>query len=62
MSANILYEKIFNKIRPSSTLTLFVPVEGANFPPLSYSNIASKLKKSFAVVHSDFESILITHI
>ena len=31
-------------------------------PPLSYFNIAPKLNKSFALMHPDFESNLITHI
>ena len=31
-------------------------------PPLSYFNIASKLKQNFALMHPDFESNLITHI
>ena len=43
-------------------LTLFVP-GGANLPPpLSYFNIAPKRKQSFALMHPDFESNLITHI
>ena len=36
---------------------------GGKFAPsLSYFNIASKLKKIFALMHPDFESNLITHI
>ena len=35
---------------------------GGKFAPLSYFNVAPKLKKSFALIHADFESILITHI
>ena len=31
-------------------------------PPLSYFNIAPKQKQSFALMHPDFESNLITHI
>ena len=42
-------------------LTLFVP-GGQICPPLSYFNIAPKLKKSFALMHPDFEPNLITHI
>ena len=42
-------------------LTLFVP--GGEFTfPLSYFNITSKLTKSFALMHSNFESNLIAHI
>ena len=40
----------------------FVPGWANLPPPLSYFNIASKLKKSFALMHPDFESNLITHI
>ena len=36
---------------------------GGKFAPLlSYFNIAPKRKKSFALMHPDFESNLITHI
>ena len=42
-------------------LTLFVP--GGEFAsPLSYFSITSKLTKSFASMHSNFESNLIAHI
>ena len=44
------------------TLTLFVPAKGKFAPPLSYFNIAPKLKKNFPLMHPDFESNLITHI
>ena len=37
-------------------------VGGQICPPLSYFNIAPKLKKSFALMHPDFESNLLTHI
>ena len=55
------------KLRPASgggsNLTLFVPGGGGKFaPPFSYFNIASKRKQSFALMHPDFESNLITHI
>ena len=44
-------------------LTPFVPGGGAKFAPtLSYFNIASKLKKSFALMNPDFELNLITLI
>ena len=43
------------------SLTLFVP-GGQICPPLSYFNIAPKRKQSFALMHPDFESNLITHI
>ena len=35
---------------------------GQIYPPLSYFNIAAKLKKSFALMHPDFELNLITNI
>ena len=42
-------------------LTLFV--QGGKFaPPLSYFNIAPKRRKTFDLMHPDFESNLITHI
>ena len=45
-------------------LTIFVPGgRGDKFaPPLSYFSIDSKLNKTFALMHPDFESNLITHI
>ena len=43
-------------------LTLFVPGGGKFASPLSYFNIAPKRKQSFALMHPDFESNLITHI
>ena len=44
-------------------LTLFVlGGVGQICPPLSYFNIAPKRKQSFALMHPDFESNLITHI
>ena len=43
-------------------LTILLPVCGKLVPPLSYFNIASKLKKIFVLVHPDFESNLITHM
>ena len=44
-------------------LTLFVPGGGGQIcRPLSYFNIAPKRKQSFALMHPDFESNLITHI
>ena len=50
----------------ASNAFLFNPIctgEAANLPPpLSYFNIAPKLKQSFALMHPDFESNLITHI
>ena len=43
-------------------LALFVQRGGgANLPPFSYFIIVSKLNKSFALMHPDFESNLITH-
>ena len=44
----------------SFQFSLFVP--GGKFAPLSYFNIAPKRKQSFALMHPDFESNLITHI
>ena len=44
-------------------LTLLVSGGGGKFvPPLSYFNIAPKLKRSFPLMHPDFESNLIKHI
>ena len=40
-------------------LTLFVPGFAS---PLSYFDIALKLNKSFALMHPDFKSNLVTHI
>ena len=50
-------------VKNMKKLTLFVPGGGGKFaPPLSYFNIAPKRKQSFALMHPDFESNLITHI
>ena len=51
------------KFKLFNLLTLYVPGGGGKFAaPLSYFIIAPKLKKSFALMHPDFESNLIKHI
>ena len=50
------------KCKEKIGLTLFVPEGGKFAPPLSYFNIAPKQKQSFALMHPDFKSKLITHI
>ena len=44
-----------------AVLTLFVP-GGQICPPFSYFNITPKRKQSFALMHPDFKSNLITNI
>ena len=53
-----------HKARIRYELTLFVRGGGGSkfAPPLSYFNIAPKLKQSFALMYHNFESHLITHI
>ena len=52
----------FYRIKITHYLNPICTGGGKFAPPLSYFNIAPKRKQSFALMHPDFESNLITHI
>ena len=54
--------KSLKKVNPKYKAFNSICTMGANLPLLSYFNIAPKLKQSFALMHPDVKSNLITHI